>query len=135
MTETHRRENITRELVRAERALRASRHLVDLELTEDAISRAYYGMLHCARALLLSEGLEPRTHSGVAHEIYVHFVRSARLTPEVAACLRRLQADREQADYDSASVFTTAQAQYALQESEEFRQACLELLRDSGYLD
>ncbi len=66
MTLEHQRRHIEAELERAKNALRAAQELHKLGLYSDAVSRAYYAALHYAVALLLTEGVEPKTHGGVS---------------------------------------------------------------------
>jgi uncharacterized protein (UPF0332 family) len=71
--------------------LRAAHQLLTVGLLNDAVSRAYYAALHVARALLLTEGVEPQTHAGVSSMLGMHFVVSGRLAPEHAKELARLK--------------------------------------------
>lgn len=71
MTEDNQRRAIRDEVERADQALRAADALLGLGLFADAVSRAYYGAFHLLRALLLSRGVEPKTHAGA-----IHLVRS-----------------------------------------------------------
>lgn len=124
MTEENRELNIALERERWEAALRSAQLLHDGEEFADSITRAYYAALHGARAILLTEGLEARTHSGVAHLLNLHFVRTGRLTPQEARLLTQLQADREAADYDRAAVFTRELSAEVLGRARQFCQIC-----------
>ena len=48
------------------------------------MSRAYYAALHVARALLLTEDIEPQTHAGVSAMLGMHFVVPGRLNAQHA---------------------------------------------------
>ena len=50
-------EEIKKEFHRAEKSLQSARLLLRDNLLEDALSRAYYAILHAARAVLLAEGV------------------------------------------------------------------------------
>ncbi len=65
MNADNRKENAAREAALGDDALRAAEALLALQLYNDAVSRAYYAAFHHARALLLLDGLEPKTHRGV----------------------------------------------------------------------
>ena len=67
--------------------MRAARVLVDASLLHDAESRLYYAIYHAAVALLLTEGLEPRSHAGTASMLGLHFVKTGRMDPEDARYL------------------------------------------------
>jgi len=72
MTEENKKENIKAELDRASMALDASTLLFENGFLGDAISRLYHFMLHTIRALLLTIGLEPRSHEGVLRVFGLH---------------------------------------------------------------
>jgi hypothetical protein len=65
LTSDNRRVHVAAELERGAQAAKAAQELLRLGLLNDAVSRAYYAALHFARALLLTEGVEPKTHGGV----------------------------------------------------------------------
>lgn len=120
MTRENRRENFEAEIGRAEGALRAARLLAEHGEAADSVSRSYYAMLYAARALLLVEGVEARTHRGVLTQVNQLFVRTGRLEPELGRALSRQQADREAADYESGAVFTRGMADESLAAAERF---------------
>jgi hypothetical protein len=118
------------ELGRADQALRAAHELLKLGLLNDAVSRAYYAALHVARALLLTEGLEPRTHGGVSATLSLHFVASGRLPPEHAKELARLEQFRGEADYNRFFVFTYEGAAEEVATADRFCAAGRRLLEE-----
>lgn len=108
MTGDNKRANITAELARGDESLRAANVLLDAGLLHDAESRLYYAAYHAAVAILLTEGLEPRSHTGVANLLGLHFVKTGRLDPDDARLFARLQKYRVEADYSVAFVLTRA---------------------------
>lgn len=101
MNESNRADNAAREAALGDDALRAAEALVGLGLNNDAVSRAYYAAFHYARALLLLEGLEPKSHRGVFSLLERHFEATGRLSREALSRFARLQTFRGLADYDS----------------------------------
>ena len=99
MTDENKRANITAELARSDESFRAAGVLLDADLLHDAESRLYYAAYHAAVALLLTQGLEPRSHTGVANLLGLHFVKTGRLGPDDARVFARLQKYRIEADY------------------------------------
>ena len=95
-------EEVTQEVRRAEKSLAAARALLAEGLLEDALSRAYYAVLHAARALLLAEGVAPQSHEAVRRLLGLHLVKTGKLAPDYARILREEQDDRALADYDVA---------------------------------
>jgi len=59
-----------KELNRAGKALLAAKTLLENQLYEDCVSRAYYAVLHAAKAALVTTGVEPacpeRRRTGIA---------------------------------------------------------------------
>ncbi len=58
MTSDPARDEVRQEFLRAEKSLNAAEILLRGKCLEDAISRAYYAILHAARAALLAEGVQ-----------------------------------------------------------------------------
>ncbi len=110
MTNENRKAHVDAEVERARECLRAAEALLSLRLWSDCVSRAYYAALHYAMALLLSEGIEPKTHAGVGAMLGLHFVRAGKLDSEAARELSRLEQFRGEADYNRFFVFTERSA-------------------------
>ncbi len=89
-----------KELARARRSLRAAETLMDHELYEDAISRAYYAVLHASKAALATVDVFPSTHQSVRRLFGLHLVKTNRIEREYATILTSEQEDRELSDYD-----------------------------------
>jgi uncharacterized protein (UPF0332 family) len=101
------RANVAAELERANESLRAGALLVEAGLLHDAESRLYYAIYHGAIALLLTEGIEPRSHAGTSTLLGLHFVRTGRLSPDDARLFARIQKYRLEADYGRDFVLTS----------------------------
>ena len=120
--------HVEAEVTRGDDALRAAHALLDLGLRHDAVARAHYAALHFARALLLTEGVEPKTHAGVASMLSLHFVRSGRLSPDRAKDLSRLEQLRTEADYNRFFEFTAEGAAEEIAAADRFAAAARPLL-------
>lgn len=134
MTEENRRANIEVELEKGDNSLRAAEALLALALWDDAVSRAYYAAFHHVQALLLSEGLEARSHGGTHDLFYLHFARSRRVDGEIAKRFAGLQKYREQADYARAFRFSEAGARAELDSARAICEAVRRFLRAGGWL-
>jgi len=95
----NRRRNAEAEMQRAAEALGEARLLCDAERWAGAVSRGYYALFHAVKALLVSQGLEAKTHQGVETLFGQHFIKAGLVEREWAAHFVRLQRYREQADY------------------------------------
>jgi uncharacterized protein (UPF0332 family) len=133
VTDENRRRNIRDELARADEALHAGRALLELGLHADSVSRAYYGAWHALRALLLSRGLEAKTHAGAIHLFNVEFVRTGPFATAHNRLLAGMQRARELADYDAAVMFSREDAEAYLQDAVTFRAAVAQYLREHGW--
>jgi hypothetical protein len=102
VTEANRRANARAEADLGDQAMQAAQALLQLGLHNDAVSRAYFAAFHCARALLLLEGLEPKTHRGVVSLLMERYEKTGRMEAGLVSTLARLQTFRGLADYDAS---------------------------------
>lgn len=101
---------------RALESLKAAEVLVEKRLWRDSISRSYYAAFHAVQTLLLSLGLEAKSHSGAQSLFSLHFVKKGLFEPKYARILSKSQKFREESDYDPVSEFTEEDAQERLTE-------------------
>ena len=89
-----------KELTRAKKALLAAKTLLENQLYEDCVSRAYYAVLHAAKAALTTVGVEPESHHAVRRLFGLHLVKTGTVEKDFAKILTAEQEDREISDYD-----------------------------------
>ena len=106
MIEENKRENIREEIERAEKAKEAARLLMDNGFINDAVSKLYYFLLYGIRALLLTKGLEPKSHEGTLRLFGLHFVKEEVFLSKDSHVFSKLMKFREEADYNPSYVFT-----------------------------
>jgi uncharacterized protein (UPF0332 family) len=99
VTGENRLANAIAEVSAAHDALRVAEAALGLGIRRDAMSRTYYAAFHAARALLLLEGLEPKTHAGILRMLGEHLLRAGKLDAASMALITRLQAYRQASDY------------------------------------
>jgi uncharacterized protein (UPF0332 family) len=129
VTDENRKRNLADELARAEQAFQAAQALTDLGLHADSVSRAYYGAFHCLRALLLSRGVEAKTHAGAIHLFNTEFIRAGLFPSSHNRLLAGIQRSRELADYDAGVNFSKDDAEACLRDADAFRTDVLARLR------
>jgi uncharacterized protein (UPF0332 family) len=134
MTNENRRANIAIEVGRGDESMRSAELLLAEKMFADAVSRAYYGAFHYARALLLMLGEEPVTHAGVERLLHRDVVRSGILDPDIARQFGRLQKMRLDADYTSEFVFTATGASEDVAAARQFVEASRQILQVRGWL-
>jgi len=116
-------QKIQLEIEAGNESLDAVKTLMEKGLYRSAISRTYYGLFHYIRALLYTQGLEPKSHEGLEHLFGLHFVKAGRVDSGSAKLLARLQKYREQSDYGLVTVFTKGDVEQELSEVERFVQS------------
>ena len=89
-----------KELNPAKKALLAAKTLLQNQLYEDCVSRAYYAVLHAAKAALVEIGVEPESHRAVRKMFGLHLVKTGKIEKDFASILTAQQEDREIGDYD-----------------------------------
>jgi uncharacterized protein (UPF0332 family) len=109
-----------KELERAKKALKSSRILLDSGLFEDSISRAYYSVLHAAKAALSIKGIDTDTHEGVRRMFGLHLVKKGEIAKEFARILIAEQEDREIGDYAIGIEIPKDRAAKRVDEAEKF---------------
>lgn len=134
MSPENRRKNIGVEVRRGDEALKSAELLLGAGQYADAVSRAYYGAFHYARALLLMLGEEARTHGGVERLLQRELVRTGRFDPEKARLLSRLMQFRLEADYTAEYVFTEQGASEEVGAARQFVAEARKVLLDDGSL-
>ena len=134
MTEKNKKLNIAGELQHADKALGAARILATNSYYNDCVSRLYYVILYHLSALLLTKGLEPKTHEGALTLFSLHFVKPGIFPPADSHLVARLMKYREEADYSSSYVFTKTDCADFTGYAQAFSKKIEQFLRDGGYL-
>ena len=134
MTEENKKANIKNEFERASNVLQAANLLYDNGFLNDAVSRLYYFLLHNIRALLLSKGLEPKSHEGALRVFGLHFVKEGIYMPSDSHIFSRLMKYREEADYNPSYTFTKEDFIEFKKEAEDLSSKIKSYLNKMGYL-
>lgn len=104
------------------RSMQSLRAAELLSQAEDAISRAYYAILHAAKAALLVHELEARSHAGVRRMFGQHLVLAGHIESEWAQYLAGSSDERLIADYDVGMSFTVSESEFECQRARRFVQ-------------
>jgi len=133
VTEKNKKNNIDEELSRAETALGAADLLAANGYLNEAVSRLYYYLLYEIRALLLTEGLESRSHEGALRLFSLHFVKNKSFPSDSSHIFSKLMKYREEADYNPSYTFTNEDFQKLRVEAQELSGQINIYLSDQGY--
>jgi len=117
-----------RRLTRARQHLKSAADLLVHDDFADAISRSYCAIFQAARALLASEQLDSRKHSGVIALFNHHFVKTGRVERQLGVILKDAQRSREMADYSDIAESTRDEAEEQLRDAETSVQRITSLL-------
>ena len=85
------------------------------------------------RALLLTEGLEPKSHEGALRLFALHFVKNESFPSDSAHTFSKLMKYREEADYNPSYTFTHKDFQKLRNETKELTERIDIYLSDRGY--
>lgn len=92
-----------------------------------SVNRSYYAVLNAVRAVLILEGINPKTHEGVITMLSLRFVRPGILSKDFIKKFELLLFRRTDVDYGDIDVIEKADAEDSLTIAEEFIIAMEEL--------
>lgn len=84
-----------------------------------SVNRSYYGVLHAVRAILILEGVNPKTHEGALTMLSLRFVRPGLLGKEFVKKFERLLLRRTDVDYGDLEIVDKEEAEDSLKIAEE----------------
>lgn len=105
---------------RARESLRAAETLTRDRCYADAISRAYYAILHAAKAAPHVYDIAAESHPAVRRMFGLHLINPGELEPKWSAYLVESLDDRLAADYDVETSFSREEARSECRRSREF---------------
>lgn len=117
---------------RARLALRAARLLVRNRIYPDAVSRAYYAVLHAAKAALQTKDISADSHAAVRRLFGMHFIKTGEFEREWSSPLAEGLDDRLAADYDSNRHVTSREARDESRRAAAFLKRVRRFLRAQG---
>ncbi|MBI5298686.1 MAG: HEPN domain-containing protein [Deltaproteobacteria bacterium] len=112
--------NMKLEMEKGRSALRQATILHQNNEYDGAVSRAYYAVLHFARALLFSKGLETNSHEGTKRLFSLHFVREGSFEKKYSTILSHAQKAREESDYEPEIPFNEEESAARIEEAKTF---------------
>ena len=134
MNEENKRENIREEIDRANEAIRAANLLFENGFVKDAISKLYYSLLYSVRGLLLTKGLEPKSHEGALRLFGLHFVKPGTFEAKDSHIFSKLMKYREEDDYNPSYTFASEDFTEFKNDAETVIQKITLHLREKDYL-
>ena len=135
MNEENKRENIREEIERATEVKRAAELLFSNNFIKDAVSKLYYFLLYSVRALLLTKGLEPKSHEGALRLFGLHFVKEGLFMAQDSHVFSKLMKFREEADYNPSYMFTKEDFKDLAKEADNLFLKIKAYLKDKYYFE
>ena len=120
---------------RAVKAQGAADLLLEEGFYEDAVSRAYYAVLHAAKAALLARDIVTESHTAVRRLFGKELVQQGLLEKEWAMIFAHEQDERASADYDVELTFSQEVAGQRVEESRRFLKRICSFLQREGLDD
>ena len=134
MMEENKRKNIQAELEGAEKTLSEADLLFKNGFFKGAVSRLYYSLLYSMRALLLTKGLEPKSHEGALKLFGLHFIKEGLFETKASHIFSKTMKYREEADYNPAFLFTREDFIALRKEVGELSKRIKSYLKEKDYL-
>ncbi|WP_456421084.1 HEPN domain-containing protein [Thermococcus sp.] len=122
-------------LEKAEKSLLAAKKLLEEDLPEFAVSRAYYTMFYCVEAFLRTRDIEVSKHSSAIALFGRDFVKSGEVPRKYLTYINLAFKTRQIADYSFAVDITEEEALENIRRAEEFLKFTKEYLSSKGYLE
>jgi uncharacterized protein (UPF0332 family) len=98
------RQSIELKLKKAKALLSEADILFQNKFYATVINRLYYSCFHATKSLLLTKNIIPKTHSGVIHQLHLHFVQPGNFDTAQASFFSRLMQERIEEDYTDAMI-------------------------------
>ena len=126
--------NVHAEFARALKALQAAKLLQAEGLFEDAVSRAYYAVMHAAKAALLVHDRIAESHAAIRRYFGSMLVRTGRIEKEWAGILAREQDRRIAADYNANLLMDAESSLHLVEDADRFVERIRKYLMDERIL-
>jgi uncharacterized protein (UPF0332 family) len=114
------RDMVLAEWRRATRSLRAAELLAREGYHEDAVSRAYYAILHTAKAALFVHDVATASYAAVRRLFGRHLISTGEIERQWSSHLGEGLDDRLAADYDASTSFSAAETHQECQRARDF---------------
>jgi uncharacterized protein (UPF0332 family) len=105
---------------RAYEALEDARILADAGRWNTSVNRLYYACFYAVSALLIKDGLSSSKHSGVRSLFNRHYVKTDKVSKEMAQIYNDLFERRQESDYMDFIRFEQSQVQPWISQAEAF---------------
>ena len=128
-------DEVARLIEKAERSVNAAKLLLESGDYDFAVSRAYYAMFYCAKAMLLTQNVTTKKHASTISLFCERFVKSGEFSEELASYLIEAFRKRQIGDYDVFIVPTGDEAEDLIKKARLFIEEVKRWLRSRRFLE
>ena len=107
MTTEEKKEYIRYRLESADKTFQAAKLLAENKFFNSAVNRLYYAVFYAVNALLVNEGINTQSHSGIRSQFSLHFIKTGRLSKEFGKLFAQLYDWRQKSDYETMVDFSS----------------------------
>ena len=118
-------------LQKSKQKLKSANDLLKNDDFDDSISRSYYSIYHCTKALLRTKGIEPSTHEGLFRMFSLHFIKEGIFKQDFSKIFSFLQNERENGDYGIFNEFSKEDAEESIKKTKLFYNETINYLRNT----
>jgi len=122
------RELVVYRLRRARETLEDARILAEAQRWNPCVNRLYYACFYAVSALLIQEGLSSSRHTGTRSLFNQHFVRTGKISKDIARIFNDLFERRQEGDYVDFVRFEESQVRIWMPQAEAFVTQIVDLL-------
>lgn len=119
---------------KANRFTASSELLFNAKDYDSAVSRIYYAMFFAAEALLLTNNLSPKSHSGLIALFGDYFIKTKVFPKEMGRQINRAYDKRLIGDYGTSIIIDKTEAQDLLKIGKEFIDRIINYLKENNFL-
>jgi len=130
LTEIERKEVVKFRLEKANDTFAEISILIENELYRTAANRLYYACFYAATALLINDGYEAHTHSGVKTLLSLHYIKENKIEKSFSKIYERLFHLRQTGDYEDWVVVTENDLIPLLNPAQKFIEEIESLIRE-----
>ncbi len=94
------------------------------------VNRSYYAIFYCISALLLTEGITTKKHTGAQSKFNEHFIKTGLFDIANSKLVARSFDARQSADYDMESAISDEHVQQLLSDARHFYDLTLAYFRE-----
>lgn len=130
LTTDERKAIVAFKIEKAEKTFQEAQGILALEYWNTIVNRLYYASFYMTTALLISNGYEARSHSGVIHLLGLHFIKTNIISKENGQLYTRLYDLRQTGDYDDFYELTKDDVLYLMTPVENYLSDLKELIKE-----